>query len=109
MEENEKSDFRIQEEDFIMEPVKEGSSFFNLVFMKKTKKRNTGEIVIEPGRPMYGLPLHAALLRIVHHKTSKKLQGRTVQLKEFLVEFQKEFKEMIELCHETLPERLKYQ
>ena len=38
-----------------MEEISPGSRFYNLVFMKKTKKKGTGEIVVEPGKPLYGV------------------------------------------------------
>lgn len=107
MEEDEKkvsADFRIQEEDFIMEPVKGNPWFYNLVFFKRVKKRDTGEYKYEPKGIMYGLTLTTALNRIAHHKTSKKFQDRTITLKEFLREYQQQYKEMYKLCHETLPE-----
>jgi hypothetical protein len=89
--------FRISDEDFIMEEIKKGSHFFNLVFMKKVKRRNTGNIEIEPGKPMYGVPFINCINRIIHHKTKKKFEGRTLELKDLLAEYFKLKKELTKL------------
>lgn len=95
---------RIEEKDFFMEPSNETSSFFDLCFMKRVKKRDTGQYAIEPGDKLYGLTLAHCLCRIAHHRTAKKYEEENITLKEFLKEYQKNYKEIIELCRETLPE-----
>lgn len=96
---------KIVEPDFTMEPSSTGSAFYDLTFNKKVKKRDTGKYEIEPGPTLYGLTLSHCLNRIIHHRTAKKWEDENVTLKEFLKEFQKNYKELIKLCRETLPEK----
>lgn len=95
----------IRENDFILKPSGEGSAFYDLTFMKKVKKRETGKYEIEPGDTLYGLTLSHCLNRIVHHRTAKKFSEENISLKEFLIEFQKNYREIVKLCRETLPEK----
>lgn len=94
----------IKEPDFVMKLSDETSSRFDLTFMKKVKKRDTGKYEIEPGNTLYGLTLSHCLNKIVHHRTAKKFSEENVTLKDFLKEFQKNYKEIIKLCRESLPE-----
>jgi hypothetical protein len=96
---------KIVEPDFIMESSGSDSERYDLTFMKKVKKRDTGKFEIEPGNTLYGLTLSHALNRIVHHRTAKKWEEENTTLKEFLKEFHKNYKELIKLCRETLPEK----
>lgn len=96
---------RISDEDFIMEETKHSSRFFNLAFMKVTKKRS-GDTVIEPGKPMYGVPFFNCVNRIIKHKTKKKFQDRNITLKEYLKEYFKLRKELSELFAHELPKRV---
>jgi len=97
LEEEKKNKRRYTDEDFIMEEMKPDSRFFNLVFMKKTKKRDTGKIVEEPGKPMYGVPFLSCINRIIRHKTKKKFEGRSVELQELLDEYFKVKSELSKL------------
>jgi len=96
---------RIEESDFFMEPSDDNSARFDLCFMKKVKKRDTGKFEIEPGDKLYGLTLSSCLLRIAHHRTNKKFDGENISLKEFLKEYQNNYREVVKLCRETLPEK----
>ena len=96
---------KIVEPDFTMELSDEESSRFNLIFNKKVKKRDTGKFEIEPGPPLYGLTLSSCLNRIAHYRTAKKYAEDNITLKEFLKEFQFNYKELVKLCRETLPEK----
>ena len=96
---------KIVEPDFIMESAGSDSERYDLTFMKKVKKRDTGNFEIEPGNTLYGLTLSHCLNRIVHHRTAKKFEEENITLKEFLKEFQKSYKEIVNLCRETLPEK----
>ena len=96
---------KIVEPDFIMESASSDSERYDLTFMKRVKKRDTGKFEIEPGSTLYGLTLSHALNRIVHHRTAKKWEDENTTLKEFLKEFHKNYKELITLCRETLPEK----
>lgn len=95
---------RIQEPDFIMEPVDETSDLFNLVFYKRVKKRSTGNYELELGTPLYGLTLYSALQRIAKHRVIKKYEEANISLKQFLKEYQLAYKEIVKLCRECLPE-----
>jgi len=95
---------RIEEKDFFMEPSDETSSRFDLCFMKKVKKRDTGQYAIEPGDKLYGLTLSSCLNRIAHHRTAKKYEKENISLREFLREYQNNYREIVKLCRETLPE-----
>lgn len=95
---------KIVEPDFFMEYSDDTSARFDLCFMKKVKKRDTGKFEIEPGDKLYGLTLSHCLNRIAHHRTAKKYEEDNITLREFLKEFQKNYKELVKLCKESLPE-----
>lgn len=95
---------RIEEKDFFMELSDETSARFDLCFYKKVKKRDTGQYAIEPGDKLYGLTLSSCLNRIAHHRTAKKYEEENITLREFLKEYQKNYREIVKLCRETLPE-----
>jgi len=95
---------KIVEPDFMLEPSGSGE-FYDLTFMKRVKKRDTGKFEIEPGPPLYGLTLSHALCKVAHHRTAKKWEEDNVTLKEFMKEFNKNYVELIKLCRETLPEK----
>ena len=96
----------IVEKDFTLRLADENSARYDLIFNKKVKKRDTGKFEIEPGDPMYGLTLSSALNRIAHHRTAKKYEEENITLKEFLKEFQQNYREIVKLCRESLPENL---
>ena len=96
---------KITETDFILEPAGTDSECYDLTFMKKVKKRDTGKFEIEPGNTLYGLTLSHCLNRIAHHRVAKKYEEDNITLKEFLKEFQLQYKEIVKLCRETLPEK----
>lgn len=95
---------KIVEPDFIMEPAGSDSERFDLTFMKKVKKRDTGNYEIEPGNTLYGLTLSHCLERIAKHRTQKKWADENITLKDFLKEYQIQHKEIVKLCRESLPE-----
>ena len=96
---------KIVEPDFTMELSDKDSERYDLTFNKKVKKRDTGKFEIEPGNTLYGLTLSHCLNRIVHHRTAKKWEEENTNLREFLKEFQKNYKEIVKLCRESLPEK----
>ena len=96
---------KIVESDFTMEYSGSDSERFDLTFNKRVKKRDTGKYEIEPGNTLYGLTLSHCLTRIAHHRTAKKWEEDNVTLKEFFKEFHKQYKEILDLCKETLPEK----
>lgn len=96
---------KITESDFVMEPVSDDSNRFNLWFYKKVKKKETGKFEQELGTPLYGLTLSNCLNKIVHYRTAKKFQEENVSLKTFLKEFQSNYRELVKLCKESIPEK----
>ena len=94
--------FTIVEPDFILKPVNEAGYFFDLTFMKRVKKRDTGKIEVEPGETRYGVPIFHAFNAIACHKTLKKFGERNITLKEYLVEFDKIYREIAKMVHEYL-------
>ena len=94
----------IHEKDFVMVPSSEGSERYDLRFYKKTKKRETNTFVEELGPPLYGLTLAHCLNKIVHHRTAKKWAEDNITLKEFIKELDKNYKELLNICKESLPE-----
>ncbi len=96
---------KIVEPDFIMTNSGPDTERYDLIFMKKVKKRDTGKYEIEPGHPQYGLTLSHCLNKIAHKRTAKKFAEDNITLKEFLREFQKNYREIINLCREELPEK----
>ena len=94
---------KIVEPDFIMERSGPDSDRYDLIFMKHVKKRDSGKFEIEPGNTLYGLTLSHCLNKICHHRTAKKWEEENILLKDFLKEFQKNYREIVKLCRETLP------
>ena len=94
----------IVEPDFTMKFSSDTDDRLDLVFNKRVKKRDTGEYAIEAGQPMYGLTLYSALSRIAKHRVAKKYEDANISLKEFLKEYQLQYKKIAELCKEALPE-----
>lgn len=94
---------RIVEEDFIMEPC--GSGTFDLVFKKKVKDKETGEVQIKESKPMYGCSLASCVYRIVRFRANSIFEGESKYLLEALEEIIKLDKEIIKLCKEPLPEK----
>lgn len=95
----------IVEKDFTMKPSGEDSGLYDLTFNKRVKKRDTGKFEIEPGNTLYGLTLSHCLERIAKKRTAKKYEEDRITLKEFLIEYQKNHREIVKLCRETLPEK----
>ncbi len=95
----------IVEPDFTMKFCSENSDKLDLIFNKRVKKQATGEYAIEPGDPIYGLTLYSALQRIAKHRVAKKYQDDNITLKQFLKEYQLQYKEIVKLCRESLPEK----
>jgi hypothetical protein len=96
---------QIVEPDFTMKLSNENSGRFDLTFNKRVKKRDTGQFAIEPGDTLYGLTLSHCLNKIVHHRTAKKWGEENISLKDFLKEFQIQYRELVKLCKESLPEK----
>lgn len=96
---------KIVEPDFILERSGPESERYDLTFMKKVKKRDTGKFEIEPGNTLYGLTLSHCLNKIAHHRTAKKWSEDNATLKEFLKELDKNYKELLNLCKEVPPEK----
>lgn len=91
--------------DFIMKPASEDSNFYNLVFMKRVKKQDTGKFAIEPGDTLYGLTLSSCISRIVRKHVAKKYADENVTLIEYLKALDKEYKEVIKFCKDEIPEK----
>ena len=96
---------KIVEPDFTMELSNNSSNFYDLTFNKRVKKRDTGKYEIEPGPPLYSLTLASCLNKIAHRRTTKKFAEENLTLKEYLKEFQSNYKEIVKLCRESLPEK----
>ena len=71
---------KIVEPDFIMEPSGPDSEFYDLTFMKRVKKRDTGKFEIEPGNTLYALTLSHCLNKIAHKRTAKKWEEDNITL-----------------------------
>lgn len=95
----------IVEKDFIIKPSGDDSDFYDLTFMKRVKKRDTGNYEIEPGNTLYGLTLSHCLRKIAKKRTAKKYEEDKITLLEYLKEFQKNYIEIVKLCRETIPEK----
>lgn len=95
----------IIEKDFTMEPVAEDSNLYNLTFNKRVKKRDTGQYAIEPGNPLYGLTLYSCLIRIAKHRVAKKYENANITLFEYLKELQSNYRQIVKLCRESLPDK----
>ena len=94
----------IHEKDFMLKPVSDDSNLWDLSFYKKVKKRDTGKFEMELDNPLYGLTLSSALLRIAKHRSAKKYENENITLFEFLKDYQSNYREIVKLCKETLPE-----
>ncbi len=95
----------IEEKDFVLEPVSDDSNLWNLSFYKRVKKRDTGKFEMELDSPLYGLTLSSALLRIAKHRTASKYKEMNIALFDFLKDYQANYREIVKLCRESLPEK----
>lgn len=91
----------IVEPDFTMTPSSKNTDRYDLVFMKRVKKRDTGKFEIEPGDPLYGLTLSYALRVIAHHRVAKKYEDENISLRTFMKEYLDAYKEIVKLCKES--------
>lgn len=89
----------IIEPDFIMKPSSKTSNFWDLTFMKRVKKRDTGKFEIEPGDTLYGLTLSSALARIAHNRVAKKYEEDNITLKQFFIDYRQALKEILLICN----------
>ena len=87
--------------DFILKKVSEESPHYNLTITKEVHKR-TGEIVREPDKTIYTLPLEIIKNRISHAETVERFKNKDVSLKEYLSEFYIVYNEVCELLKKTL-------
>lgn len=100
----------IKEPDFILKQVSDDSNLYDLTFMKKVKKRDTGNYEIEPGDTLYGLSLSSVLNRIIKHRTAKKYTEDNITLKQYLKELNVQYNELLNLCKENnIENRLNYE
>lgn len=96
---------QIIEKDFIMTPSSSTSDLFDLRFIKKVKKRDTGKFEMEPGDPLYGMTLASALRRIAHKRTNTKFEEDNVTMMEYLKELNRQYAIIVKLCKDSLPEK----
>ena len=94
---------QIVEEDFVMKPQGDGL-LFDILFLKKVKDKETGEIKRKPAKVAYGCTLSSCIKRIVNYRFQTKFESESVYLLDALKELIKLDKEIIKLCKETLPE-----
>lgn len=92
----------ITEKDFTMTPSSKNTDKYDLIFMKRVKKRDTGQYEIEPGDPLYGLTLSYALRLIAHHRVAKKYEDDNIALRQFLKEYSDAYNEILKLCKENV-------
>ena len=90
----------IVEPDFTMKPCSKISNKWDLTFMKRVKKRDTGKFEIEPGDTLYGLTLTDAMKRIAHHRVARKYEEDNITLKQFMKDYLSAYKEVAAICHE---------
>jgi len=95
----------IIEKDFIIKPSGSCSDFYDLTFMKRVKKRDTGNYEIEPGDTLYGLTLSHCLTKIAKKRVAKKYEEENISLMTYLKTLQKSYEEIVRLCRESLPEK----
>lgn len=62
--------------------IKESPYFYNVTFYKKVKKRNTGNIEIEPGDTYYGVTKRLAYNLIAHHESYN--EDEEISLKDYI-------------------------
>jgi hypothetical protein len=87
--------------DFILKKVSEDSPHYNLTFMRLVHKRS-GDVVQEPGDTIYSISLDWAKNRITHVETINRLGDKDISLNEYLLEFNKSYKEVCELLKTIL-------
>lgn len=75
--------------------------FYDYSLYKKVQKRN-GDIVEELGQTCYGVPLYWIKYILSNMDAQDKLEDGDVSLKEYLVEFNKSYKELCELLKKIL-------
>lgn len=74
----------IKGDDYELTPVSETSNFWDLRLMKVVKPRG-GVPREELGDPLYGMPLSAAITRIIHYRAKKHFKDQeTVKLADYI-------------------------
>lgn len=87
----------IEEKDFRLTPVNDSSPMFNLELLHIVKPKG-GEPREEFKVARYGLPLEAAIKRIISFRIQSKRGDETISLKEYLEDYKQIQKEIKEIC-----------
>ena len=87
----------IEEKDFRLTPVNESSPMFDLELLYIVKPKG-GEPREEFKVAGYGLPLDAAIRRIISYRIQSKHRDETISLKEYLEDYKQIQKEIKEIC-----------
>lgn len=87
----------IESNDFKLIPISESSPFFDLelLFIVRPKGKESREEWQIEG---YGMPLEAAIKRIIQYRLSKKHIEEALSLKQYLTEYIEEFKNIDRIC-----------
>lgn len=86
----------IQEDDFILEQVDDASPFWDLKLKRTIKGRNgvtREEFKIEG----YGMPMTHAMLHIINFRVAKRNNGKVLQMKEYMRDYQDVSKELFKI------------
>lgn len=87
----------IEEKDFRLTPVNDSSPMFDLELLHIVKPKS-GEPREEFKVAGYGLPLEAAIKRIISFRIQSKRGDETISLKKYLEDYKQIQKEIKEIC-----------
>lgn len=88
---------KIVEPDFILSPC---GNFFDLIFYKKVKDKETGKYKIEPYIAAYGCTLSSALKRIAKHRVKTMYESENPCMIDVLNKILEKEDELVKLCKE---------
>ena len=87
----------IEEKDFRLIPIGEGSSMFDVELLHTVKPRG-GEPREEFQNVAYGLPIDSAIQRIANYRIQKRHENEAITLQQYLTEYREIISEIKKLC-----------
>ena len=87
----------IEEKDFRLIPIAEGSSMFDIEVLHTVKPRG-GEPRDEFQNIAYGVPFASAIQRVVNYRIQKKHEDETINLQQYIQEYKSIVEEIEKLC-----------
>ena len=93
---------KIVEKDFVA--VNGGGNLFDLVFYKKVKNKETGELETKCSKPIYGITLSSLVKRVCKYRVSSIYENENPVLLDYLNKLLSTENEILNLLKESPPE-----